>query len=182
MQYNELGQIIKCCPKHESVGCDYDCCKSHPKIKWGKAESLTTIGINTKSDFLALIMFHDNWFRGATLNDLLNSDKIFISFPISETEFIKGNVVPDYTEITTEQDTCFNDIEWLFPRQVTSLYIGNWDMKTAFYNLLPIQQDWYKCRSKVSQRVQNKLQKCQEKLAATNNLLKVTCFCIFVFF
>ena len=164
--------MINCCDEHKDKGVEYDMCKTHKKINYN-CKSLGTFAINTKHNFLAFVMFHDYWWHGRSLNDLLQNDLIFISFPISEAEYVQGNFVPYYKEILKPVQTCFNDIDWLFPLWKSDVYISDWDMRTPYKNLIPILKDWYDNKSKIAKRIDTKLLIYKKKLQDTSKELQV---------
>ena len=183
------GLISPCCANHYKA-LPYGECPKHPKITFDGCTSLIAITYNTKHEALTLTMFHDFTWYDKSLNNHLNNNLIFESFPINVDQFYKGNLVPDYTVFDKPMATAFVDIHWLFPRQQHSLYIGNWDMKTPYYNLKPIKENWNNVVTFVQKRLLVKSQLCemQHKIADSEYkaqvcvIVSIFAFCLFFVF
>ena len=154
---------------------EYGDCSKHPAIKFADTESLTTLAFHVKHNALTLTMFHDHVWRDKSFQNHLNNPLIFEGFPISVDGFYHGHCVPDYSQFKEPIRSSFNDIEWLFPREQTELYLGNWDMKTPFYNLKPILEDWNNVVTNIKRKfaAQMQISRVEAAMANKNDIIKV---------
>lgn len=122
-------------------------------------------------------MFHDHTWYDKSLNHHLSNREIFIGFPLSKDAFFKGNSVPCYDKFSKPLSVCFNDIKWLFPVQCHDLFLCDWDCRTPYYNMVPIVQNWYKCRSSIQEKAQlhDKINDIKSQLSEVQDQLHV-CF------
>lgn len=167
--------MTNCCPKHHD-GILYGECKLHSKCNFSQASSLTMPAINKKHNILVGVVFYNNTFWGSTLKQLLQDDKIFVSFPLSEKEFIQGNIVTDFTGYETKRgdiNTAFNDIQWLWPRKCTNLYLCDWNWNKPLINCKPIIDNWYNIRDTIYLRLNDKLNVMNKQLSLKINNIQV---------
>lgn len=170
LQWNIKGLVKNCCSQHDII--EYGNCNTHRKLNWNNAQSLGTFAIYIPLKVLVFVMFHDHIWYDVSLSRHLNNTQIFICFPLSVNEFKQGNMICDYNDICKPIKTCFNDIYWLFPRQITDLYICNWDMHTNFKNLKPLTQNWYNIQDKFDKILNNSNGNnniCDANDSSTNN-------------
>ena len=115
------------------------------------AQSLGTFAIYNPLQSLVFVMFYNHCWFDVSLTNHLNNKEIFISYPLSLSKLKNGIMTPDYTDIPHPIKTCFNDIDWLFPRHCVELFICNWDFKSIDKELLPIVNNWYNIQDKIDQ-------------------------------
>lgn len=147
LKWSKFGEVVNCCNKHESAV--FGNCSTHPKYSWTDAQSLGTFAIYSPLNTLVFVMFHNHYWYDLSLQNHLNNKNIFIAFPLSCKEFLNGNMVPYYNEISKPLQACFNDITWLFPRQMKELYIANWNMRDHYTKLVPVTNNWYHIRDTI---------------------------------
>ena len=164
LQWNESSQVVNCCKKNQTL--NFGDCECHPPQPYRNADSLSTIAINKKYNALVLVMFDNHLWWNTSLTNHLQDSKIFTSFPLSVKQFLNGNIETDYSKFKTEIPTCFNDIDWLLPRDETKLYIRNWNCKKSFHNHNPICSNYNKCLSVVSSKLNDELQHAESKIDA----------------
>ena len=155
--------------------CFYGECKSQPKCSFGVGTSLGNFAINTKHKCLVFAMYHNHTWYGKSFDDHFKNEEIFISFPISCTQFLQGNFVPCYVNFHHEMKTAYNDLKWLLPPE---LCIINWDMQTHYFNLKPILNNHYGCKDQLSKFMTDRLKLLHSKITAMQAKVQV-CFCIY---
>ena len=163
LQWNDSSQVVNCCGKNKVL--NFGDCECHPEQPYAKVNSLSTIAINNKYNVLVLVMFDNHLWWNSSLSNHLKDCNIFTSFPLSLSQFLDGNIKTDYSKFKKEIPTCFNDIDWLLPRDELKLYIKNWNCKKSFVNHDPICSNYNKCLSVVSSKLNTELQHAEHKIA-----------------
>ena len=118
-------------------------------------------------------MCHNHTWFNKSFNDHFCNDEIFISFPIVCTQFLQGNFVACYDEFEHEIKTAYNDLDWIFPYQLS---IANWNMQTHYFNLKPIAENHHGCKDTVSKFMHTKYQLLQKKILAMEAQVQVMWF------
>ena len=163
--------MLNCCNQHTEI--EYGTCSTHPKVNWNDAKSLGEFAIHTPTDSLVFVMFHDHVWWDTSMTKHLNNTEIFISFPLNEVAFVRGCMLPCYDKIKDPIPTCFNDIDWLWPRSCTNLYLCNWDCKTPYYQLQPLINNWYSICDRISERIEKSLNKLESNVTKCKNDVQV---------
>ena len=169
---------MNCCNQHTEA--EYGTCETHPQVNWNNAKSLGQFAIHTPTDSLVFVMFHDHVWWDTSMRNHLNNTEIFISFPLNEVAFVRGCMLPCYDKIKDPIATRFNDIDWLWPRGCTSLYLCNWDCHTPYYQLNPLINNWYSICDTISERIEKSINKLESTVTECKNDVKVCVYFVFI--
>jgi hypothetical protein len=170
LKWNEAGKIINCCEHHLAI--DFGECDNLHCGTFNNCDSLSFVGINKKYECLSLIMFHNHVYRDKSLSNHLNNNQIFTSFPLHTAEFLNGHLITQYCKHAHEIYTCFNDIEFMFPREVGELYIQNYNCKRSFFEVLPVSENWYHCLKVVGELQEKHLQTATRRISRIQKRLQ----------
>ena len=175
LEWNDQGLIVNCCDKHNN-GIPYGDCDKHPQTSWNDCKSLSGFAINTSMNQIVLVMFYNHWWYDCHFENHLINNQIFISYPLNEMDLMVHTMNPDYSVFKHEIATSWHEIQWIFPRNITSLYLTNWDFKQSYSDMLPFQENWHGCLNTIKNHVNNKINKMSKKITKTRKKLNVCVF------
>ena len=135
-----------------------------------------------KHNTFGLIMWHDHTWHDKSLSNHLYNDEIFITFPLNEFEWISGNIKTIYDKHKHPIKTAANDIKFLWPSSCTNLWLTNWNMRDPYVNCTPINEDWYKSKTFIIDRLKKHVTDLKQKISDNQDEIKVKFVFIFILF